>query len=475
MKQLTLFFLLLLSAGNGFAQTTPTLSDLPKPIAIRAYRGNAITITLNLSSTTAVVSARARLSRDGALLPNSQQPVVNSGSNAATLVWSGTATEGMPAQTYVEIAFNSAIKIQAVLYISREVSPATPQSSTFYLTLQQQGVGLPIEVTLSGSGGSVPVVDAYTKSQTDNLLNAKANLANVPTNTSQLTNGAGFVTASGVRSTPLTGLSATITQGISATHTVLEGLGRAQGQINSITATQSTLTSAVTSLSTNLSSLSLVVVANSSGITSLSSANTTQTAAISSLGTNSATQASQITSLSTTASNNTTAISSLSATVGNNTTNITSTSAQAYSVVNSTTGTFGSSTAIPVIIVDKYGKVTNVTTTTFSAGGASTTAITSTTASATSYTLSFASAAFNYYRHTSTGNTTFTCTATSANDGSITILNQKIGSGGHTLTFSGVTWPGGVTPTFSTSVNTVTVFSFLNNNGSCYCTGFTVY
>ena len=84
-----------------------------------------------------------------------------------------------------------------------------------------------------------------------------------------------------------------------------------------------------------------------------------------------------------------------------------------------------------------------------------------------------ASGSYAMYDHTTTGNTTFTVSSITA--GQIVYLPVKIGTAGHTLTFSGVTWPGGTSPSLATAVNSVYVFGFIFSAGAIRCTGLTAY
>lgn len=54
---------------------------------------------------------------------------------------------------------------------------------------------------------------------------------------------------------------------------------------------------------------------------------------------------------------------------------------------------------------------------------------------------------------------------------SITLVLKQDGTGSRTVTWSGVKWPGGVTPTLSTTAGAIDVFTFLCSNSQWY--GFT--
>jgi hypothetical protein len=105
-------------------------------------------------------------------------------------------------------------------------------------------------------------------------------------------------------------------------------------------------------------------------------------------------------------------------------------------------------------------------------GGGS--ALTKNTTTSTAQTLTFTNNAIVEYLHTTTGNTTFTLSGGA--DGDIVQLYVKIGSAGHTLTFSTVTsWMGGTTaPSWSTSAGTKYIMSFVRYDSVYVCTGLTI-
>lgn len=98
--------------------------------------------------------------------------------------------------------------------------------------------------------------------------------------------------------------------------------------------------------------------------------------------------------------------------------------------------------------------------------------ITKTTSTGTTPTIAFAGD-FNHNTHVTSGNTTFAFSG--AADGYQMTLVVKIGTAGHTLTFTGVTWPGNVTPSWSTAVNSVVAISFFCQGTTVRSTGYTSY